>query len=136
MPFDLVADTDCVCFTIDKEIFIIDIGGIDALQKIAQASGDIKKLKGVPILSDTIQVDNTRVLTYLASCINDEKYLKGHSINIEGFKIDSPALYLVRGGSNGKILITNKHGRNEIIGVDYIFGEDQLLSDTKGGQMM
>jgi CRP-like cAMP-binding protein len=134
MPFDLVADTDCVCFTIDKETFINVIGGIEALQKIARASGDIKKLRGVPILSDTIQGDNTRVLTYLASCIKDKKYPKGHSINIEGFRIDSPALYLVRGGSNGKIHITNKHGRNEFIGVDYFFGEDQLLSDTKGEQ--
>lgn len=136
MPFDVIAETDGVYFTVDKETFINIIGGMEVLKNIARSSGDVKKLRAVPILSETIQGDNARVLTYLASCVKDEQYPKGHSINLEGFKLSAPALYLVRGGSNGKIRITSKNGdRNEVIGPDFFFGDDQLLSDMKGGMV-
>lgn len=145
LMYDIIAETDGLAFTIDKETFLAafrhatttttgssktkTVGAMTAYEKAVMHSVDAKKLKGIKILNETIPGNKTRVLSFLASQIINEEYPINWEICHEGRTITIPAFYFVR---KGKVRVTSKKaGLDDIIETDFYFGDDQLMFDTK-----
>jgi serine/threonine protein kinase/CRP-like cAMP-binding protein len=123
---DVVADSDGVAFTVDKDTFQEVLGN---LQELVLRSMDHLRLKGIPILSHSAQTDG-RVLSFLSTKVVDVHFPAGTILCSEGQPLQHPAaLYLVR---KGMIEIdTTGESNTEFVITDGYFGDDQLLADTK-----
>jgi len=124
---ELWAETDGIAFVVDRDTFLQVLGD---LHDVIHRSLDQLKLQAIHIIAQTTQKDE-RMHNYLASQIVDVPFSKGTTICREGHPlILEAALYLLR---KGEITITSSSAeRDEIIGVDEYFGDDQLKADTIG----
>ena len=125
---DLIAQTDCITFTIDRETFLEVLG--DHKDLIHRAR-DQYKLKAISVIADTTQKDE-RMVSYLASRISDMCVKAGTTLCAEGEPpCFEPCLFLVRKGKV-KISSSSEAYPTETIGEDGYFGDDQLMADKIG----
>jgi len=118
---NVIGLTQGIAFSIDRATFQKVLGDMSRLILRAQ---DLRVLQGIKVIADA-KLDAPQMTT-LAHLLNDKKFATGRNILGQGQKTRA-SIYLVR---EGKVHLTTRRGRDEIIEQGGYFGQEMMNSSN------